>query len=240
MTGVQTCALPISWAKTHSAEWQANQRTMLESPATYAASYNRMREKIAMLAVKDGLAITPEQIGAEATQNPDGTWKINTGADNSVTRWVLDQYGAQGISDDLITKHLTELGKINLALPGGIAGDNITKLKAYAGQMGMGSLTLPPSGNNAVGDDYFSSAAKSILLGKSTAETWQADILAKSKDIFKAFAPAIDAGQSVRNIAAPYINTLANMLEIAPDQVDLSASTGYGKMVRDEIGRAHV
>ena len=231
--------LNTTWATTHAATWQANQRVMLESPATYAASYNRMRETIAALAVKDGIYITPDQVGAEIKPTgPNGTYTATDikQVDPSITRWVMDQGGATGLTNDLITKHLAELGKINLALPGGQAASDMMNLKKYAGQMGMGNLALPPSGDPAaMGNDYFSSAAQSILLGKSTIETWQADILKQAKGVFSAFAPALDAGQTIQNIAAPYINTLANLLEIPTSQIDMSASTGYGKMVRDAM-----
>lgn len=231
--------LNTTWATTHAATWQANQRVMLESPATYAASYNRMRETIAALAVKDGIYITPDQVGAEIKPTgPNGTYTATDikQVDPSITRWVMDQGGATGLTNDLITKHLAELGKINLALPGGQAASDMMNLKKYAGQMGMGNLALPPSGDPAaMGNDYFSAAAQSILLGKSTIETWQADILKQAKGVFSAFAPALDAGQTIQNIAAPYINTLANLLEIPTSQIDMSASTGYGKMVRDAM-----
>lgn len=86
-----------------------------------------------------------------------------------------------------------------------------------------------------MGSDYFSGAAQSILLGKSTIDTWKSDLLQKAKDTYKAFAPSLDAGQTVQSLAAPYINTLANLLEIPTGQVDLSSTSGYGKMVHDAM-----
>jgi hypothetical protein len=86
-----------------------------------------------------------------------------------------------------------------------------------------------------MGSDWFTASALSNLLGKTTLETQKAYILQQAKSMFSSFAPALDSGQTVKNIAAPYINTLANLLEIPTDQIDLGASTGYGKMVRDAL-----
>jgi hypothetical protein len=220
-----------AWATNHAKEWQLSETERLTAPATYAARWNRNRERIARLAVQAGVEISPEQLGVELAT--DGS-SVSRG-DGTITQWWMDQKD-NNPSDEAITAHLAFIGKINLQLPGGKAAGYNMALREYAGQMGINNLALPPSDNvNGTGKDWFSDAALSILLGKSTKETWQADILKRAKDTYGAFAPALDAGQTVRNIAAPYINTLANLLEIPIDQIDLGALTGYGKMVRDAL-----
>ena len=155
--------------------------------------------------------------------------------DGTITQWWMDQK-SNYLSEDAITAHLASVGKMNLALPGGKAAGDVMALKEYAGQMGLSNLALPPSGDpSAMGSDWFTSSAMSNLLGKTTLETQKAYILQQAKSMFSAFAPALDSGQTVRNIAAPYMNTLANLLEIPIDQIDLGATTGYGKMVRDAL-----
>ena len=227
------------WAKRLSSSAQSEEINRLTTPSTYADSYNRMREHIAQLAVSMGEAITPNDIGPEIkATGPNGTYTADDvkRTEGTITQWALDHKSDISFTDAELSTFIAKKGAINLALPGGQAARDNMDLKAYANQMGLGSLALPPSSDpSKMGSDYFSSAAQSILLGKSTVDTWKADMLSQAKDTYKAFAPALDAGQTVKNIAAPYINTMANLLEIPTDQLDLSATTGYGKMVHDAL-----
>lgn len=215
--------LNTDWAKTHAETWQASERARLSAPGTYADSYNRMRTLIAQTAVGQGIALSPDQLGAEAAVDKPHD---RTG---NIVEWALDQSWGKGLDATALKTHIAELGKVNLALPGGSAFNYASELKQYAFDNGLSNLTL--SG----GADYYSQAAQSILLGKSDVNTWKADILKTTKQNYGAFAAQLDAGMTMRSIAAPYINTLANLLEIAPDQVNLGDSTGYGKMVTDAL-----
>lgn len=229
------------WARKFSAQAQQQELSRTQSPSTYGQSWNNMRNLIATTAVSLGLNIRPQDVGNEL--KPSGTggvWKATDvpRQDGTITQWALEHANDQNFQQEL-QQHLTTVGNINLNMPGGTAGADIQTLKQYAGQMGLLGYTLPsatdPNNPNVKGMDYFSSAAQSILLGKSDLETWKADLLNQAKGRYKAFASSLDAGQTVQNLAAPYINTLANLLEISPDKVDLSSPTGYGKMVNDAL-----
>lgn len=215
--------LNTDWSKTHAESWQASERARLSAPGTYADSYNRMRTLIAQTAVSQGIALSPDQLGVEATVDKPHD---RTG---NLVEWALDQSWGKGLDTTALKTHIAELGKINLALPGGSAFNYASELKQYAYDNGLSSLTL------AGGNDYYTQAAQSILLGKSDINTWKADILKTTKQNYSAFSAQLDAGMTIRSIAAPYINTLANLLEIAPDQVNLGDTTGYGKMVTDAL-----
>ena len=220
--------LNTDWSKTHAESWQAAERARLSGPGTYADSYNRMRTLIAQTAVSLGLTITPDQLGAEISSADITAGKTHDRTGNLV-EWALDQSWGKGLDTTALKTHIAELGKINSALPGGAAYDYVSQLKTYAYNNGLSNLTL------AGGNDYYSQAAQSILLGKSDLNTWKADILKTTKQNYSAFSAQLDAGIELRSIAAPYINTLANLLEIAPDQINLGDTTGYGKMVTDAL-----
>ena len=229
-----------AWANRLSASAQAEELIRLKTPSTYASSYNNMREHIASLAVSMGESLTAADIGPEIKPTgPNGTFTAADVArtEGTVTQWALDHSNDPSFANgEALQKFIATKGAINLSLPGGQAAKDNMDLKAYAGQMGMGAYALPPSGDpSKMGSDYFSGAAQSILLGKSTIDTWKSDLLQKAKDTYKAFAPSLDAGQTVQSLAAPYINTLANLLEIPTGQVDLSSTSGYGKMVHDAM-----
>jgi len=229
-----------AWANRLDASAQQEELTRLKTPSTYATSYNNMREHIASLAVSMGESLTAADIGPEIKPTgPNGTFTATDVArtEGTVTQWALDHSNDPSFANgEALQKFIATKGAINLSLPGGQAAKDNMDLKAYAGQMGMGAYALPPSGDpSKMGSDYFSGAAQSILLGKSTIDTWKSDLLQKAKSTYQAFAPSLDAGQTVQSLAAPYINTLANLLEIPTGQIDLSSTTGYGKMVHDAM-----
>jgi len=217
--------LNTNWSKTHAETWQAAETARLSAPATYAQSYNNMRNAIARLTGTMGETLTPDQLGKEVT---DFSKPVDRNP-NDIVQWALDQSWGKGADTAAIKQHIAELGKINLAMPGGETANTMMTLKQFAGDMGMGNLALKG------GTDYFSKAAESMLLGKSTIDTWKNDILSQAKTRYSAFAPAFDSGQTLRTVSAPYLNSIANLLEVPVDQIDLSSSTGYGKMVTDAL-----
>ena len=220
--------LNTAWAKNHAATWQNAETARVSSPGDYANSYNRMREYIARVAAQAGETLTPDQIGPELKPNADGSYPTlsRTG---SLAEWALDQSWGKGIDAQAIAQHIAQTGKINISLPGGDAGNYMSQLKSIANDYGLNGL------NTKGGSNYFSDAAQSILLGKSTIDTWKQDIVNQAKQNYKAYAPQLDAGISLRSLANPYINSLSNLLEIPAESVDLSSSNGYGKMVSDAL-----
>jgi hypothetical protein len=220
--------LNTSWAKNHSSTWQAAETARLSSPGEYANSYNRMRDYLARTAVAMGESISPEQLGAEIKPDANGNYPTVAPKDSDLVQWALAQSWGKGIDAAAIQQHLAQVGKINLALPGGEAANVMSQLKSIANDYGLNSLNVP-------GSNYFSEAAQSILLGKSTVDTWKQDIVNTAKQNYKPYAAQLDAGITLKSIASPYINTIANLLEIPPDTVDLSQATGYGKMVSNAL-----
>lgn len=220
--------LNTSWAKNHSSTWQAAETARLSAPGEYANSYNRMRDYLARTAVAMGEAISPEQLGAEIKPDANGNYPTVAPKDSDLVQWALAQSWGKGIDSAAIQQHLAQVGKINLALPGGEAANVMSQLKSIANDYGLNSLNVP-------GSNYFSEAAQSILLGKSTVDTWKQDIVNTAKQNYKPYAAQLDAGITLKSIASPYINTIANLLEIPPDTVDLSQATGYGKMVSNAL-----
>jgi hypothetical protein len=220
--------LNTSWAKNHSSTWQAAETARLSAPGEYANSYNRMRDYLARTAVAMGETISPEQLGSEIKPDANGNYSTVASKESDLVQWALAQSWGKGIDAAAIQQHLAQVGKINLALPGGEAANVMSQLKSIANDYGLNSLNVP-------GSNYFSEAAQSILLGKSTVDTWKQDIVNTAKQNYKPYAAQLDAGITLKSIASPYINTIANLLEIPPDTVDLSQATGYGKMVSNAL-----
>jgi hypothetical protein len=220
--------LNTSWAKNHAETWQNAEKARLSAPGEYANSYNRMRNYLARTAVSMGESISPDQLGAEIKPDANGNYPTVTPSGSDLVQWALSQSWGKGVDSAAIQQHLAEVGKINLALPGGQAASTMSQLKSLANDYGLNSL-------NVSGSNYFSDAAQSILLGKSTIDTWKQDIINTAKQNYKPYVAQLDAGITLKSIASPYINAISNLLEIPPDTVDLSQSTGYGKMVSNAL-----
>jgi hypothetical protein len=222
--------LNTAWAKSHSESWQAATRAQIEAPGTYAQSYNNMRNYLARLAVSMGETINPTQLGKELTVDANGNYTTPVVQDpNDLVQWALSQSWGKGVDEAALKQHIAQTGKINMALPGGEAANYSMQLKSLANDYGLNNLNLTGGAN------YFTDAAQSILLGKSDINTWKQNIISQAKDNYKQYSPLLDAGISLRSIAAPYINSVANLMEVSPDTVDLSSTSGYGKMVADAL-----
>lgn len=96
---------------------------------------------------------------------------------------------------------------------GNVAG-YIDKLKIEARNYGV-----------SYNDLWFDQAAASIVQGYSSIEDYQSQIKDYSKQIYPAFAKQIDSGVTPYAIASPYINTMANILEINPNDINLNDPT---------------
>lgn len=70
--------------------------------------------------------------------------------------------------------------------------------------------------------EWYMQAAKSILEGKSTKEIWDQQIKDTAKSRYAAFANQIDEGLTPRQIASPYIQSMASILELDPNTITLN------------------
>lgn len=81
-------------------------------------------------------------------------------------------------------------------------------------------------------------SVRHVLEGRGTVQGVQANVAAAAKSRFPALAAQIDAGMTVRQIADPYLQTTAQLLEVAPDTVTLQDSlVRQGLSQRDEKGQ---
>jgi hypothetical protein len=115
----------------------------------------------------------------------------------------------KGIDTGLLRTHIVDTGRISGT--GGEASQTIDKLKNYAYNMGV-----------SYNDDWYNTQAQNILSGKATLEESNNAIKDIAKSKYGAFADQIDAGATVQQIASPYVNSMANILELNPTDIKLS------------------
>ena len=213
----------------------------LAQPGSYANAYNTALANIKTYAAQAGISLdwsSPDLqpiTTSPGTSNPLATKQFDPTKPGIVDD-ILHKYWDTGANQQAITQYLASKGKIDPTIMGGKAQTDEQTLRAFAAEQGLSNLSLPGS------DDYFNKAAQAIAKGGLADGTptdinyWKQDITNKAKDIYGGkYNTQLDAGQTIKSLAAPYINTLTNLLESSPDTIDLSASNGDGALIRNAM-----
>jgi hypothetical protein len=127
------------------------------------------------------------------------------------TSLYLSAGSSSNVDPGLLKQHIVNAGAITM---GGEALTTIDQLKAHGADMG-----IPQS------DEWYVGAAKNILAGDGTIQGWQQKTTDLAKTKYQSFADQLDAGLTVKQVASPYINSMANILEIPPNSIDLGDTT---------------
>jgi hypothetical protein len=94
-------------------------------------------------------------------------------------------------------------------------------LSGGAGQLSDDLRNLARANGVSYSDSWYLAAAKSVASGLSTTSDWERDVREQAASLFPVYSEKIRSGMSVYDLASPYINTLAQELEINPNQVTL-------------------
>jgi len=111
-----------------------------------------------------------------------------------------------------IGENIASIGKVSGKL--GQSAETIDKLKSFAYDYGV-----------SYDDGWYQQATSSILEGKSTEENFEQQIKDMAKSRYAGFVTQIDAGLAPRQIASPYIQTMASLLELDPNSIGLNDPT---------------
>lgn len=213
------------WYKTRTSAARASEMQRVSSPVDYSQAYNNARQKAQMVAAAEGIQLTDKQLGAAIPDADLSKVKARDVTGQDLAQWVLDN----NPTDAQLRAHLIQVGQVNATALGGAIQANAQQLKQYANDLGLNNMVLPASSKDGL--DFFGQSAKQIEAGTTSLEAQKQYLINLAKSNFPAYAAQLDSGITVRQLAAPYINTVANLLEIAPEQVDLSKADGYGNMV---------
>lgn len=86
---------------------------------------------------------------------------------------------------------------------------------------------------------WYVTEAKKIAQGRDTLAAAEAQIRSQAAAKYSAFAPQIKAGQNVMDLAAPYIQSVAKILEVPDTDVDLFNSHVSKAMTYSKGGQAY-
>lgn len=99
----------------------------------------------------------------------------------------------------------------------GLTGESakaIDDLREYANSYGV-----------QYNDDWYANATKAVLEGRESLDTFQNTIRDVAKSRYGGFASQIDAGLTTKQAASPYIQSMASILELDPNAVNLDDPT---------------
>ena len=207
--------------------------------SAWVQQYN---DKLAILqrsAVAQGL--DPSYFGSPlSATDPDAATKAYKDSSNPMNAFLNQYYNNvpdQGIIDNFVAQHAT-LMKNNNGGPQGAIATTANSLRNYASQYGVSNTFVNPTwtGTNSSGQsasfnqggDYWTNAAQAISAGYTNVDSIQANLRNTAAQIYKPFATQIQNGYSLADLAQPYMSAASNLLEVAPDSINLSATNGIG------------
>jgi len=92
----------------------------------------------------------------------------------------------------------------------GQGADTINDLRSYAYSMGV-----------TMSDKWYTDNTRKILQGVATASDFKNDMLRQAKAQFPQYSKQLDGGQTVADIAAPYMQSMAQILELPQGSINL-------------------
>ena len=214
----------------HDSSFVSYQQAKFNRPAEFATQYNNLLDQMQIIAKSQGFDVS--SWGGHITAEDTKTIDPNT---NPVAYLLQHYYNGvpTAIAQQYIANH-SAIAKSGGNVVGGTLADNANTLRSYAKDMGVSSLLLTPTWQQqglGAGTDYFEGAAAAIAQGKTTLQAEQNYYRQQAMNVYKPFAQQIKDGATVSQLANPYTSTLANLLEVSPDSIDLASPTGYGNLV---------
>ena len=183
-----------AWWKQHSATARQMLVEQSNDPATWQRSLTNLMGTIDHLSGQLGLTSTPGERHDIAVN------ALLTGNDTN-TDWITTQ-----LSDGTNYKNVHSTAGFT-----GSMAANIQQLQQMAGDYGFTRWDPRALAKNA----------RNIVDGTTTMDTYVQQLRDWAKSAFPSFAKQIDEGQTMMQIAQPYISTASQMLERDPSQFDV-------------------
>lgn len=199
-TNFETNLKKTAWYQKNGAQGLLAAQDEFASPTAWKDSLSRRVTDIQAIAAAQGYKLDPETI--------NGLAKTSLYQAYDSTAWNSAAYQTQ------LSSKIAQTAKANGAtVTGGAVLSNEQKLKAYAQGMGVN-----------YGDSWFKDAADSINDPSSATDinTYEDMIRQQAKAKYSGFSDLIDKGVSVKQIADPYVQAKARLLEVPADSIDFT------------------
>ena len=215
------------WFQGTLADRRDEQLARYSDKGAYATRYNALVDQIQSIAKSEG--IDTSMFGGKIT--PD---KVDSIDPNSSMGYLMQHYYRTDPPSDVLSKYVAQHGTIaksGSGVTGGQIAAAANDLRSYAASMGISSQFLTPTWKGdgiTTGGDYFANAAQATLAGYTNLEAEKNLMKQQAMNMYKPFASQIEKGYTVSQLANPYTSAASQLLEVAPESINLGASTGLG------------
>lgn len=187
------------WWRTQSDTLRKYVTLKITDPATWKQNFDATAAKLNQLAVQVGLGNQIFQAGK------------GKGQANGLLKQAVYNSLALGWSDARIKDWLGSRVTMHGGTMWGEAGDAFDKLHELAYANGR-----------KYSDYWYRANVRSVMAGQKSLEQLQGQIRSEAAAQYSAFAEQIKAGVSAMDLAAPYIKSVSELLELPETDVDLS------------------
>ena len=200
-----------TWWKTHDQNERNYLVSVASDPATARQNMQQALTTIRQQAAQMGLDINNAAIAA----------KLQGLAYNQL---------AKGESNNQIQYELGSYLNVDPNHLLGDAGTQFDQLHQYAYSMGVNQ-----------GTSWYQDAVRKIEQGTGTLEDYKSQINKAAKAAYPQFSTQIDGGQTIKDLASPYLSSMAQILEINPGTINLTDPTiknalGYKDPTTGKVG----
>lgn len=215
------------WFQSTLADRRDEQLARYSDKGAYATRYNALVDQIQSMAKSEG--IDTSMFGGKIT--PD---KVDSIDPNSSMGYLMQHYYRTDPPSDILSKYVAQHGTIaksGSGVTGGQIAATANDLRSYAASMGISSQFLTPTWKGdgiTTGGDYFTNAAQASLAGYTNPEAEKNLMKQQAMNMYKPFAAQLEKGYTVSQLANPYTSAASQLLEVAPESINLGASTGLG------------
>lgn len=206
-TNFETNFRNTKWYAENGAQGLLAAKDKFSSPRTWQDSLSRRVTDIQNAALAQGYKLDPETVQSLAETSLYSAYESS----------VFNSAAYQTQLFSKIAKAATA-AKTPLALGAGLTNEQ--KLRVYAQDMGVN-----------FGPNWFTDAANTINDPLSGADygTYQKMIRDQAMAKYSGFSDLINKGVTIRQIAEPYVQTMANLLEIDPAAIDYTKDDSIKK-----------
>lgn len=180
-----------TWFKTHSAAVRNGIMQKTADPATWKQNVDAMKATVSN---------EWEKMFGTATQVP-----------GQLDKWA-ETAQMMGWSEAQLMDHMISGVKLSSLLTsknvGGTAADSQMQIQQLAKQYGLN-----------MGQSWITNRVGSVLDGSATIGGIQAQLKNMAKQTYTAYADQLDAGQTMKDIASPYIQQMSSLLETNPNAI---------------------
>lgn len=137
-------------------------------------------------------------------ESPDLLKKMNSWAYNVV---------AKGWDEGMLRNEIGKFVYFNKSLQGE-GGETQMKLKELAYDMGV-----------TMSSSWYAEKSRNVIRGLATIQDYEDEIRKQAKAMYPQFSKQIDAGQTVAEIASPYLQSMQNILELPAGGISVQDKT---------------